>query len=141
MDAIEREQEAKAKKIEHDLRQPIITEGDEAYQSLANEAGKRVWTVLQNLIAVRCRNLGTQSLTGADIRAVLMGAMSGIATQVARMELGVDGDDPDAMPAEILLLNDLGNQFIHTIEQMRQSDPIARMMVQGDAANGDAKPS
>jgi hypothetical protein len=121
---------------EQDLQKPINERGDDAYQVLANEAGRRVWTVLQNLTEVRAR-VSRQvegKLEGEEITAILMGAMSGIACLVARMDLRLeDGVDAGQDPV-ILILNDLGNQFISTVEQMRQNDPIAKMMTASSGA-------
>lgn len=108
---------------EKDLQEPISERGDAAYQTLANEAARRVWTVLTNLIELRSRK-SRGVLQGEEVTAVFMGAASGIAMIAARMDVRAPAGAE--VPGEIALLNDIGGQFLNTIEQMRETDPIAK---------------
>lgn len=112
---------------EKELQAPITDRGDEAYQVLANEAGRRVHTVLQNLIEVRSRKT-KGVLEGIEVIAILMGSITGLAALVSRMDLTAENAEPDAPPPEIMLLNDLANQFLNALQQYRETDPVARAM-------------
>lgn len=116
-----------------ELQEPIGERGDEAYQTLANEASRRVWTVLSNLIEVRSRPT-KGVLVGEEVQCIFMGAISGIAMIAARMD--IQAPEGAEIPGEVALLNDLGNQFMNTIGQMRESDPVAKAMWETRQAAG-----
>lgn len=119
------------------LQEPIKERDDAAYQTFANEAARRVWTVLQNLIEVRSRKTKGQ-MEGLGVEALFMGAATGVAMIAARMDIA-GGDE--RTPPEVALLNDMGNQFLHTIEQMRAQDPIAKTLYDTRAVAEGVVPS